>query len=60
MVGVRNSRALSTKADMFSLGMVIHFMAFKGKLPYVATGETVESLEDLKREVQAFAGLNIF
>jgi hypothetical protein len=60
MVGVRNSRALSTKADMFSLGMVIHFMAFKGKLPYVATGETVESLEDLRREVQAFTGLNIF
>jgi hypothetical protein len=36
--------------------MVIHFMAFKGKLPYSATGETLESLEDLRREVQAFAG----
>jgi hypothetical protein len=56
IVGVRNSRALSTKADMFSLGMVIHFMAFKGKLPYSANGETLESLEDLRREVQAFAG----
>ena len=28
MVGTRSSRVLSTKADMFSLGMVIHFMAF--------------------------------
>jgi hypothetical protein len=41
---------------MFSLGMVIHFMAYKGKLPYIATGETLEGLEDLRREVQAFPG----
>ena len=41
---------------MFSLGMVIHFMAFMGKLPYAATGETAESLDELRREVQGFAG----
>jgi hypothetical protein len=56
MVGTRSSRVLSTKADMFSLGMVIHFMAFRGKLPYTATGETRESLDELRREVQAFPG----
>ena len=56
MVGTRSSRVLSTKADMFSLGMVIHFMAFRGKLPYTATGETLESLDELRREVQAFPG----
>jgi hypothetical protein len=56
MVGTRSSRVLSTKADMFSLGMVIHFMAFRGKLPYIATGETLESLDELRREVQAFPG----
>lgn len=56
MVGTRGSRMLSTKADMFSLGMVIHFMAFRGKLPYIATGETLESLDELRREVQAFPG----
>jgi len=41
---------------MFSLGMTIHFMAYKGKLPYIATGETMESLEALRREVQTFPG----
>jgi hypothetical protein len=56
IVGIQSGRLLSTKADMFSLGMVIHFMAFKGKLPYTATGETLESLNELRREVQAFAG----
>ena len=56
IVGTRSSRVLSTKADMFSLGMVIHFMAFRGKLPYTATGETLESLNELRREVQAFPG----
>lgn len=55
--GIRRSRILSTKADMFSLGMVIHFMAFKGRLPYTATGETLESLNELRREVQEFQGL---
>ena len=55
-VGTRSSRVLSTKADMFSLGMVIHFMAFRGRLPYIATGETLESLDELRREVQAFPG----
>ena len=55
-LGTRSSRVLSTKADMFSLGMVIHFMAFKGRLPYIATGETLESLNDLRREVQSFPG----
>src|SRR5579859_7958268 len=55
-LGTRSSRSLSTKADMFSLGMVIHFMAFKGKLPYLSTGETLESLESLRQEVQSYAG----
>jgi len=41
---------------MFSLGMVIHFMAFKGKLPYISSGETLESLESLRQEVQSYAG----
>ena len=36
--------------------MVIHFMAFKGRLPYVATGETQESLNELRHEVQTFQG----
>jgi serine/threonine protein kinase len=44
---------------MFSLGMVIHFMAFRGRLPYTNTGETLEGLEDLRREVQAFPGYPI-
>ena len=41
---------------MFSLGMVIHYMAFKGKLPYISSGETLESLESLRQEVQSYAG----
>src|SRR5579859_6232411 len=59
-LGTRSSRSLSTKADMFSLGMVIHFMAFKGKLPYLSTGETLESLESLRQEVQSYAGYPLF
>jgi serine/threonine protein kinase len=55
-LGLRSSRKLSTKADMFSLGMVIHFMAFKGRLPYHATGETLESLNELRAEVQSYPG----
>jgi|SRR5579862_1515723 len=53
----RSPRTLSTKADMFSLGMVIHFMAFRGKLPYTALGDTPQSLDELRLEVQAFQGL---
>ena len=41
---------------MFSLGMVIHFMAFRGQLPYIAIGDTPESLDELRLEVQKFPG----
>ena len=36
--------------------MVIHFMAFRGELPYNAKGETLESLNALRQEVRNFAG----
>lgn len=44
---------------MFSLGMVIHFMAFRGDLPYIAKGETLDSLNDLRQEVQNFQGYKV-
>jgi len=36
--------------------MVIHFMAFRGELPYIAKGDTLQSLNELRQEVQNFAG----
>jgi hypothetical protein len=44
---------------MFSLGMVIHFMAFRGKLPYSTIGDTVETLASLRREVESYPGFHV-
>jgi hypothetical protein len=34
-------------------------MAFGGKLPYTASGDTPESLDELRLEVQTFSGYHI-
>lgn len=39
--------------------MVIYFMAFRGKLPYIATGDTPDSLDELRLEVQTFQGYDL-
>ncbi|KAI5815663.1 kinase-like domain-containing protein [Pyronema omphalodes] len=50
----------TTKSDIFSLGMILHFMSF-GKLPYAGADQINEENEDLdalREEISAWQGLN--
>ncbi|CCX16218.1 Similar to Probable serine/threonine-protein kinase iksA; acc. no. Q54RJ4 [Pyronema omphalodes CBS 100304] len=50
----------TTKSDIFSLGMILHFMSF-GKLPYAGADQINEENEDLdalREEISAWKGLN--
>ncbi|KAF8540998.1 kinase-like domain-containing protein [Trichophaea hybrida] len=50
----------TTKSDIFSLGMILHFMCF-GKLPYVGADQINEENEDLdalREEISAWQGLS--
>jgi serine/threonine protein kinase len=50
----------TTKSDIFSLGMILHFMCF-GKLPYASAdimNEENENLDSLREEIVAWKGLN--
>lgn len=50
----------TTKSDVFSLGMILHFMCF-GKLPYVgadSVNEENEDLDALREEISAWQGLD--
>ncbi|KAL7276241.1 putative serine/threonine-protein kinase iks1 [Rhizina undulata] len=48
------------KSDIFSLGMILHFMCF-GKLPYLGSdelNEENENLDSLREEILAWGGLD--
>ena len=45
----------STKLDMFSLGMVLHFLCFLGKLPYLHTSDDAH-FQELREEVRLYGG----
>jgi serine/threonine protein kinase len=50
----------TTKSDIFSLGMILHFVCF-GKLPYHGAdqfNEENEDLDALREEISAWKGLN--
>ncbi|EPS43966.1 hypothetical protein H072_2142 [Dactylellina haptotyla CBS 200.50] len=50
----------TTKSDIFSLGMILHFMCF-AKLPYLNSDEANEENEEidkLREEISAWAGYN--
>jgi serine/threonine protein kinase len=50
----------TTKSDIFSLGMILHFICF-GKLPYVGAdsfNEENEDLDALREEISAWRGLD--
>lgn len=50
----------TTKSDIFSLGMILHFLCF-GKLPYVSADQINEENEDLdalREEISAWRGLD--
>ncbi|KAK6340898.1 hypothetical protein TWF696_009211 [Orbilia brochopaga] len=50
----------TTKSDIFSLGMILHFMCF-AKLPYMNSDEANEENEEidkLREEISAWAGYN--
>ncbi|KAH8146119.1 uncharacterized protein LAJ45_09809 [Morchella importuna] len=50
----------TTKSDVFSLGMILHFMCF-GNLPYACAdlrNEENENLDSLRNEILAFQGLD--
>jgi len=50
----------TTKSDIFSLGMILHFMSF-GKLPYICAdqiNEENEDMEALRAEISAWKGLD--
>jgi serine/threonine protein kinase len=50
----------TTKSDIFSLGMILHFICF-GKLPYIGADQINEENEDLdalREEISAWQGLS--
>jgi serine/threonine protein kinase len=50
----------TTKSDIFSLGMILHFICF-GKLPYIGADQINEENEDLdalREEISAWKGLD--
>ena len=53
--GERIKPVASAKLDMFSLGMVLHFICFLGKLPYLYVSDNAH-FQELRDEVRNYRG----